>query len=408
MVKRVSEWDYDRLIYFAEKYGTPIYVTDLEQVSQNYNILNNKFKDFTVKYAAKANTDKAVLKTLKRNNCKIECASLQEAKRVLFASYNLSDIQTTLVNPSERTAIEASKMANKNKNFTVTLGSRDAIQRFANNNFKGNVLLRVKKDKYENDEINKNGARQKFGIPKENIEEIIERNKNILDIDGLHTHIGGSILTKEDIEEYITMVSNLFNIVKSLDYNINKIDLGGGLGIPYKEEDSELNIDKLKNNLLETIPNNCNSEIIIEPGRYIVGDSSILLTRANTIRNYDNNRFVGVDAGMTELIRPAMFGSYHPIRNISQQENNKIKQTIAGPTCSGADIFCHDREIEKIDNEDIIAIGNVGAYGNVLSNHFHSYPKIKNIVFEGNKEAVSKEEENIHDIIGREKEVKWL
>lgn len=411
-IKKINDWDYDRLIEIAEEYGTPVYVTDLDRVVENYNRLNKNLDKIKVKYAAKANSEKSVLLSLKNNNknMSLECASIEESQKCHDVGYSLDNIQVSLVNPPENSIKKAVNMSKKNSKFTVVIGAIDTIERLKNAGYSGRAFLRIKNRPRGNENIINEGAKDKFGIHADRLYQSIEKvQKSNFSFVGFHFHIGSCILTKNEISSYIDMVKRVFNIVKECPYRIEKVNLGGGLGVPYYDDKNPLGLEYFKDNLYEAIPSWFEGETIIEPGRYICADASMILSRANTIKNMNGgNKFVGIDCGLTHLIRPAMFGAQHPIENITNPDKNKKRQTLAGPTCSSADVMCYNRKITDISQGDLVAVGNSGAYGYVLTNNFHSTPKPYSIVIKGDNQGVSIEGETVEDVVEKERTPEWI
>jgi len=144
--------------------------------------------------------------------------------------------------------------------------------------------------------------------------------------------------------------------------------------------------------------------VAVEPGRYLVADAGALLTRVNTIKRTPETRVVGVDAGLTSLIRPAMFDSYHHIRNVTGGGREPVESSVGGPLCTSADVFCTDRPIPRPEAEDLLAIGNVGAYGINLASQFHSQPKPAEVALDGETERVTRRRETFDDLMRLEED----
>jgi len=206
---------------------------------------------------------------------------------------------------------------------------------------------------------------------------------------GFHGHLGGSIMN-EDIDIFCQHANHM--IERSQAYvgmeDIQVINLGGGLGIPQKEGEDRVNIKRLSKKLDEVLVDQKSIDYVIEPGRYISGPSTVLLTEVRSIREYNHKRFVGVDAGMSQFPRTTMFDVYHEISNLTSS-GTSVPQTVAGPTCSGADIFCSNREFDKSRKGDILAIEDVGAYGFVMAGNFHAYPYPTIVSSEGEESPIS-------------------
>jgi diaminopimelate decarboxylase len=140
------------------------------------------------------------------------------------------------------------------------------------------------------------------------------------------------------------------------------------------------------------------AQLALEPGRYVVADAELILTRVNTIKETDASTVVGVDASLATLIRPAMFDSYHPIRNVTAPDRDDHPVSVGGPCCTSADVFCTDRPIARPRREDLLAIGNAGAYGYELANQFHSQPRPAEVALSGGESRVVRERETLADV----------
>jgi len=196
---------------------------------------------------------------------------------------------------------------------------------------------------------------------------------------GIQMHIGSGIM---DVENYIKAVGRLLEIAKHIHevtgIDFSFIDLGGGIGVPYRPEEKQLNLDEFVGTLFRFIEEKLVDyglglpEIWLEPGRYLVAESGVILTRVTTLKSNPGRVFVGVDAGFNTLIRPAMYGSYHHILNASAMNNQTQKYDVYGPLCESGDIFARDRDIPTVCEDDLLAIMNAGAYGFSMSSNYNS------------------------------------
>ncbi|MCK4952659.1 diaminopimelate decarboxylase, partial [Candidatus Bathyarchaeota archaeon] len=233
---------------------------------------------------------------------------------------------------------------------------------------------------------------------------------------GIQMHIGSGILTVEPI---ILATRNLLNLAKkihdqaSVDFEF--IDIGGGLGVPYKPEEKELNLNYLSEGLLSLFRNEIKEHDLgepifcLEPGRYIVCDAGILLTTVNTLKVTPFKKFVGVDAGFNTLIRPTMYGSYHHIIVASKLNlSNVDRYDVVGSICESGDILAKDRELPKVHEGDLLAVLNTGAYGYSMSSQYNSRPRAAEVlVNEGNYELI-RERETLNSLIVGQKVATWL
>lgn len=364
----------------ASEHGTPLYVMDMERVKENYERLTDALPFCTVKYAAKANNHPKVLDSVKDYVSGAICGSSHEAMDCLEEGFDPSDIQVTAVSPKEESIDHMVELSQLDSSFTVTVNSMDTLRRLGRERFSGQILLRLapnpafrKKSKY------RKGSLAKFGMPQHEINEAVTYLRSSrMNLLGFHNHLGGSFDT-DSMDSYIRHVEDTIN--RATEWlplsQIDVINFGGGFDIPRKPDQDGLDLDILASNLEDVLPLDTDTEFVIEPGRYIVGDAGSLLTRVMTVKETQYGRFVGVDAGMSEFPRPMMFDAYHHMDVLGDPKlpsRPNMEQTVAGPTCSGADIFASDRLFSKARIEDLIVIEDVGAYGLVMANQFHSYP----------------------------------
>jgi diaminopimelate decarboxylase len=359
-----------------DEFETPFYVTDLELVKNRYREVDEALENITVKYACKSNFDPLVLQELHNIGSEFVAGSSYEA--ILANEYGIraDSLQVTAVTPSKESIEHMVYLSSLNDGFTVTVNEYDTVKRLVGKGYIGDILVRLKADKELMTSTKyKNGSYLKFGMSQDEIERTLSLvEESDLNLRGFHSHLGGSINNKniEKLRHHINYV-----IRRSTEYmsigDIDVINFGGGFGIKQRPDDTELNLRKINSMMSDELIGTNQTKYVIEPGRYISGPSTSLLTEVRTIRDTDDGRFVGVDAGMSQFPRTTMFDVYHPVRNISQT-GDPVEQTVAGPTCSGADIFCNNRSFGRAKKGDILSVDNVGAYGYVMSSNFHAYP----------------------------------
>jgi diaminopimelate decarboxylase len=401
-VKRLADWDGDRLERLAAEHGTPLYVTDLDRIRENFARFKAAFEFAHVMYAAKANTGRAVVRTLYEAGADIECAAAGELHRALLAGVAPEDLQYTAVNPPDGDLDRAVDLWEDTPELTITAGAEMTLDRLADRGFDGRLALRVNPGiGTGHHEKVATGKDAKFGIPLDAVSELVADARERFEFVGLHAHVGSGVLS-DDLEEHrraLQRVADLAERVGDLEF----LDLGGGFGVPYRPEEPPLDIEAAAEMVLE-VTEDVNATISLEPGRYLVADAGALLTRVNTIKQTPETRVVGVDAGLTSLIRPAMFDSYHHIRNVTGADREPAESSVGGPLCTSADVFCTDRPIPQPEAADLLAIGNVGAYGINLASQFHSQPKPAEVAIDGDAEGLIRRRETFADLTRLEDE----
>jgi diaminopimelate decarboxylase len=252
------------------------------------------------------------------------------------------------------------------------------------------------------------GKDSKFGIWKEDALNGYKTAKKAgVKNFGIHMHIGSGILKTDP---FISALSNFMEIVRviSLKTNIKFqfIDIGGGLGVPYNPDEKELDIESFASQVTSIVKKKLKYQhlgdpiLCMEPGRYFVCDSTILLTKVNSVKKTPYKKFIGVDAGFNTLIRPAMYNSFHQII-IANKLNEKVeeKYDIVGPLCESGDFLGKSRRLPSVDEGDTLAILNAGAYGFSMSSHYNSRPRPAEIMVKNGDDRIIRERENFENLL---------
>lgn len=369
------DWNLASLL---ESNDTPFYVIDPSIATSRYEKLQQIF-DWKVKFASKSNFDPQLLRAMKDAGASFVCGSAQEAAVCQSVGIPASRLQVTAVAPSQSSIETLVALSKEDARFITTANSVSTIEQLAESGYQGRVLLRVPADVSDQSESKyTSGSQMKFGMDESERSaaiEVIEQSD--LSFYGIHSHLGGSF-TNEDIDVFIRHIKRTISIAEQYSETIKVINLGGGLGYGYKPFDNSMFVQRLYDEIKPVLtPYEDRYEFVFEPGRFISAPCSVLVTEVRTTRERSGEQFVGVDAGMSEFPRPTMFDVYHHItRFVSEGEpehREVIEQTIAGPTCSGADIFGTNRLFEKSKVGDILLINDVGAYGSVMASHFHAH-----------------------------------
>ncbi|SNZ12883.1 diaminopimelate decarboxylase [Natronoarchaeum philippinense] len=410
-IRRLDEWDGQRLRRLADEYASPLYVLDLQRVRENYRRLFAAFPDADVHFAAKANTARPVLRTLHSEGAGIECASAGEAVRALDAGVPSERVQYTAVNPpAEDLDLVVGRWEDGADDLTITVGALDTLDRLESRGYDGRLCVRVNPGVGAgHHEKVATGADAKFGVPYERAgEALAEAADRGFDVVGIHAHAGSGI-SGEDLDSHRELVSRMGDLARDSPVDLEFVDIGGGFGVPYREDEDPLDLDAVADATRAAL-GEIDATLVIEPGRYLVADAGVLLTTVNTVKPAPDTRVVGVDSGMTTLLRPAMYDAYHPIRNVAANAADRpaVAQTVTGPICESADVFCTDRSIAECRRGDMLAIGNAGAYGYEMASQYNSRPRPATVVLDRGQEAVARRRETIDDVTRLEQEVEWL
>ncbi len=396
-VRRLADWNHSRLRALAERHGTPLYVVDLARVRENYRRFAAAFPDAHVMYAAKAHTGRAVLSALLSAGADIECAARGELQRAIDAGADPGSLQYTAVNPPQADLAYAADLGAEHPGLTVTAGAVDTFDRLEALGYDGRVTIRVNPGiGTGHHEQVATGADAKFGIPGDRIEAVAADIRERFDLVGLHAHIGSGVL-QGDLDAHcrgIARVAELAREVGATDLSV--LDVGGGFGVPYREDEPPLDIATVGERVRAAV-GDLPVRLALEPGRYVVADAGVLLTRVNTVKPAAST-VVGVDASLATMVRPAMFGSYHPVRNLTAPERDAEPVSVGGPCCTSADVFCTDRPVARPERGDLLGVGVVGAYGYELASQFHSQPRPAEVAVDGDESWVARRRETLTDV----------
>ncbi|QCJ47741.1 diaminopimelate decarboxylase [Haloprofundus sp. MHR1] len=392
-VRRLADWDAARLESLADEYGTPLYVTDLDRVAENCARLREAFPDAEVRYAVKAHTGRAVLETVRDAGLPAECASAGEVHRALGAGFSGDEIQYTAVHPPAEDLDYVVDAWREHPDLTVTVGAADTAERLAERGFDGRLCVRVNPGVGAgHHEKVRTGANAKFGVPYDRAADLVESASEAFDLVGVHAHAGSGI-SGDDLEnhrELVRRMGDLARDVSATGVDLEFVDVGGGFGVPYGEDEPALDLPAVAEATREAI-GDIDATLAVEPGRYVVADAGVLLTRVNTVKETPETVVTGVDAGMTTLLRPALYDAYHAIRNLDGEGRETVGATVVGPICESSDVFCENRPLPRPERGDLLAVGNAGAYGYEMASTYNSRPRPAEVALGGEADGESGE-----------------
>jgi diaminopimelate decarboxylase len=400
-IRRVADWDDARLEALAAEYGTPLYVIDCDRVRENYARFAAAFPDARVMYAAKAHTGRAVLSALTGIGAPIECAAWGELDRAIAAGADPDSLQYTAVNPPDRDLEYATDLAEDYPGLTITAGATDTLDRLAHRGYDGRIAIRINPGiGTGHHEKVATGADAKFGIPYEQVPEVAEYARENFDLVGIHAHVGSGVLGS-DLDDHCRAIERIGAMARRVG-ELEFVDCGGGYGVPYRPEEDPLDIEYVADRVRDAL-GEIDARLRLEPGRYVVADAGLVLTTVNTVKDAPSTTVIGVDASLGTLVRPAMFDSYHHIRNVSAPDRERESVSVGGPMCTSADVFATDRSIPRPDREDVLAIGDAGAYGYELASQFHSQPRPPEIAIDDGEVRVVRDRETLADVTRAER-----
>ncbi len=393
----------------AARSGTPCYVYSAKTILDHYRSYDAAFGDqpHTVCYAVKANSNLAILKMLAQAGAGFDIVSGGELFRVLKAGGDPNKIVFSGVGktaPEIDAALKAGIYV-FNCESEPELALIDALaNRYG---VQARVAMRVNPDvdAATHAYISTGRLAHKFGIDISDAEAVYERAlqyENLL-IEGVSCHIGSQLMKTEPVMEAVDRVLALIDRLRAKGFDIRHADLGGGLGVAYKPEDSTPVIASFIGEMRGRLKDR-GLHAMIEPGRSIVGAAGVLLTRVLNLKTTGDKNFVIVDAAMNDLIRPALYSAYHEMLPLRETGGPKKKADVVGPVCETGDFLAKDRELPPVMPGDMIAICTAGAYGFVQSSNYNSRPRAVEILVEENTWRVIRERETYEDLVRGEVE----
>ena len=384
----------------ADEFGTPVYVTDEQRLRENYRNIYGAFsKHMTTKihYACKANTSLAVLKILESEGSGIDAVSIGEVKTCLKAGFTPDRIMYTGVNVSNEEL-----KAVTNLGVMINIDSVSELERLAKIRKNLPVSFRITPGvgSGHSDKVITGAKGAKFGIPKKEVIGTYLRAKELgFEPKGIHAHIGSGGLSVEPFMEMTEILIETINQLKEKGVDLEFIDIGGGIGVPYHPNEPEMDVNELGMSLTDMILEETDIKtIVLEPGRYIICDSTILLTKCVDIKDAGVKKYVGVDAGFNTLIRPAMYDAYHHVA-IGNKFGKACtaKYDVVGPICESGDFLAHERVLPDPEEGDLIVVYDAGAYGFSMSSNYNSRPLCKEVLVNNGEAELIRDSELIEE-----------
>lgn len=387
----------------ASAVGTPVYIYSQKTLQRHFSAYKNAFDGYpsTVCFALKANSNIAILKLLASNGCGADVVSGGELFLALKAGIPARKIVYAGVGKT------GEEIANALKARILMFNVESSDELKAINSIAGKlkvkapIALRVNPDidPLTHPYISTGLRKNKFGIPIENALEyykLAKRLKNIK-ILGIHKHIGSQIT---NISPFIDAIKRVIRLAQTLRENgimIQHLDIGGGLGIPYKDEappDPE-DLSKAILPLLKGYTFN----LIVEPGRSIAGNAGIFVTKVLYLKKHDEKEFIIVDAGMNDLLRPSLYSAYHNVLPVKKNRRKKVLADIVGPICESGDFIAKGRMINQPRQSELLAVMSAGAYGFSMSSNYNSRPRVAEVLVKGNRFFVIRDRESYKDLL---------
>ena len=395
----------------AAQLGTPLYIYSARTLRRHYRVLSEAFKgtDSLICFAMKALSNLSILKLFGDLGAGFDIVSVGELMRCLRAGADPGKIVFSGVGKTDE-EIEA---ALKAKILMINVESRPELHRVSTVaqriGLQAPVSLRVNPDldPGTHPHISTGHRDSKFGIPLSQVDEYYAEARSLknLELAGLSTHIGSQITETAPFAEAGEKVAKIVNGLRAEGIALKYLDLGGGLGIPYQEEPPSP--AQYSAALLGPL-RNIGLKIIIEPGRVLVGNAGILVTKVLYVKETDVKRFIVVDGAMNDLLRPVLYEAYHEIVPVVRRAGTD-RQTadVVGPVCESGDFFAQDREMPELRAGDLLAVMSAGAYGFVMASNYNSRSLPAEALVRGDKLALIRKRQTIDDLIRDEVDPTW-
>jgi diaminopimelate decarboxylase len=400
--------DHVPLTRLAERFGTPLYVYSATAIRHRVQHFDHAFRGVphTICYSVKANSSLGILRLLVDMKCGFDVVSGGELERVLHVSRAaakkvvFSGVGKT--GEEMQAALQANILMFNVESESELLALAECAARLKKT---APIALRVNPDVPANTHpyISTGLHQHKFGIP---IGEAIRlydeaaKNKH-LKVAGVSVHIGSQITDVSTFAEAMERVADLVRRLREQGHSIRYVDAGGGLGIDYEHENACGAADRAAEyaNSIQEGLGGLRVHLLLEPGRWIVGPAGALITRVLYKKSNNGKRFLIVDAAMNDLLRPALYNAYHEIIPVNDGTEKVEKVDVVGPVCESGDFFAHDRELPVVQEGDLLAILDAGAYGMVLASNYNSRPRPAEVLIEGKALKVIRRRERIADLL---------
>ena len=398
----------------ATSVGTPFYVYSTATLVRHFQLFDEALDgmDHCICYAMKAASNQAILKTLGNLGAGMDVVSGGEYRRALSAGIPPEKVVFSGVGKT----LEEITLALKNgiRQFNVESDSElEQISSIASSMDKvAPIAVRINPDvdAQTHEKIATGKAENKFGIPLSRAREVYSKASQMpgINIVGIDLHIGSQLTDLKPFKKAYQKLADLTQVLRQDGHKIKRLDLGGGLGIPYEKNKSAPPLPVEYGKMVKEVLGHLDCEIEIEPGRLIVGNAGILVSSVLGVKIGDNRNFLILDAAMNDLIRPAMYDAYHDIIPVRQPSSPEAVYDVVGPVCETGDTFAKKRTMPKLTESDLVAFRSAGAYGAVMSSEYNTRPLIPEVMVNKNEFSIIRKRPSYEEIIDRDIIPDWL
>ena len=399
----------------AQNVGTPFYCYSTATLTRHYQVFAAAFADVDalVCYAMKANSNQAVVATLARLGAGADVVSGGELKRARLAGVAADKIMFSGIG---KTAAELALAVDENI-LCINVESEPELEMLssiaAGKGRTAHISVRVNPDidARTHHKIATGKAENKFGIPISRAREVYALAAKLPGVKatGVDMHIGSQITDLDPFGNAFALLADFVRTLRSDGHTISHIDLGGGLGIPYRDDNEPPPHPEEYAKLVKRATRDLNCRLIFEPGRLIVGNAGILVTRVLFVKHGEAKNFVVVDAAMNDLIRPTLYDAYHQIRPVKEVGAGKrIHADVVGPVCESGDFLARDRDMAEPKSGDLLAVMTAGAYGAVQAGTYNTRPLLPEVLVKGGEWALVRPRLETDQIVALDRMPAWL
>ncbi len=400
----------------AEDVGTPFYCYSSATFVRHYDVLADALRglDSMICYSVKANSNIAVLKTLAARGAGADVVSQGELHRALAAG---SAPERIVCSGLGKTADEMrfaldTGIYQFNVESLPELETLDAVAREAGTRAPVTMRINPDVDARTHAKISTGKREDKFGLPWTQARELYAMAGDMpgIEIVGIDVHIGSQLTELEPFEAAFGRVAELVGILRADGHRIDRVDLGGGLGIPYLPDDPEPPHPEEYAAMIARLVGALSCQVILEPGRLIAGNAGILVTRVIYVKQAENRTFVILDGAMNDLLRPSLYDAYHHILPVDEPAEGANSQVVdfVGPICETGDTFATDRVSPPLGEGDLVAIMSAGAYGAVMSSTYNTRLLVPEVLVDGARYAVVRRRPSYDEMLSQETIPDWL
>ena len=400
----------------AGEVGTPFYCYSTATIERHYQVLDQAFtgQDHLICFAVKANSNQAVLTTLARLGAGMDVVSEGELRRARAAGVPASRIIFAGVGKTREEMayalregilgfnIESAPELDQLSEVASALGLTASIAIRVNPDVDAKTHAKISTGKSEN----------KFGVPFLDAPALYERAAKMpgIAVSGIHMHIGSQITELGPFRDAFTLMREMVLDLKARGIDLKHLDIGGGLGVPYRADNEwPPHPDEYARVVKDTL-GDLRLKIVMEPGRMIIGNAGILVTRVIYVKEGQGRRFTIVDAAMNDLIRPTLYEAHHDVWPVTEPKgvHDLVAQDLVGPVCETGDYLALDRPLPAFNSGDLIALMTAGAYGAVMSSSYNTRPLVPEVLVNGDSYAVVRPRPTYDDLIGQDRLPPWL